>query len=98
MRGYDLLVSVLLLYLAQETLQTVTQLGALGQPHGKSRTYALREHEQFELLAQLAVVAFLGLLQKDEIVVEHRLLGERDTVDTRQHLVLLVAAPVGSGH
>ena len=47
----DLLVAVILLYLAQEALQTVAQLGALGQPHGQTLTYALREHEKLQILA-----------------------------------------------
>ena len=98
MRGDDLLVSVLLLDIAQELLQAVAQCGALRQPERKALTHALREGEQLEILAQLAVVALLGLLHHLEVLVEHRLLGERDAVDTREHLVLLVAAPVGSGY
>ena len=97
-RGDDLLVAVLLLHVAQELLQTVAQCGALRQPERKTLAHALREGEQFEVLAQLAVVALLGLFHHLEVLVEHRLLGERDAVDTREHLVLLVAAPVGSGH
>ena len=97
-RGDDLLIAVLLLHVAQELLQTVAQCGALRQPERKALAHALREGEQFEVLAQLAVVALLGLFHHLEVLVEHRLLGERDAVDTREHLVLLVAAPVGSGH
>lgn len=57
----------------------------------------MREAEKLQLLAQLAVVAFLGLLHHRQILVEHRLLGEGDAVNAGEHLVLLVAAPVGSG-
>ncbi len=95
-RGDDLLVAVLLLHVAQELLQPVAQRGALGQPQRQALPHALREAEQLEVLAQLAVVALLGLLHHLEVLVEHRFLGERDAVDARQHLVLLVAAPVGS--
>ncbi len=98
MRGDHLLVAVLFLDVAQELLQTVAQGGALRQPEGKTLTDALREGEQLEVLAQLAVVALLGLLHHLEVLVEQRLLGERDAVDAGEHLVLLVAAPVGAGH
>ncbi len=94
----DLLVAVLLLYLAQEAFQAVSQVGALGQPQRQTLTHSLRECKEFQLFAQLAVVALLGLLQHRQILVEHRLLGERNTVYTRQHLVLLVAAPVCAGN
>ena len=98
MRGDHLLVTVFFLHVAQKLLQTVAQGGAFGQPQRQALAHALREGEQFEVLAQLAVVALLGLLHHRQILVEHRLLGERDAVDAGQHLVLLVAAPVGSGH
>ncbi len=98
MRGDDLLVAVLLLHAAQELLQPVAQGGPFRQPQRQTLAYALREGEEFQLLAQLAVVALLGLLHHHEVFVEQRFLGERDAVDAGQHLVLLVAAPVGSGH
>ena len=94
----DLLVAVLLLHRAQELFQPVAQRGALGQPQRQTRSHALREGEEFQLLAQLAVVALLGLFHQGEVLVEHRLLGERDAVDARQHLTFLVAAPIGAGN
>ena len=97
-RRDDLQVAVSFLHIAQEVLQTVPQRGALGQPQRQSRADPRREAEQLQLLAQLAMVAFFGFLEHGQILVEHRLLRERDAVDTRQHLVLLVAAPVGSGY
>ena len=98
MRGNHLLVAVFLLHAPQELLQTVAQCGTFGQPQGQALSHALRETEQFEVFAQLAVVALLGLLHHHEVFVEHRLLGERDAVDAGQHLVLLVAAPVCPGY
>ncbi len=96
--GDDLLVAVLLLHAAQELLQAVAQRGALREPQRQTLAHALREGEQLEVLAQLAVVALLGLLHHLDILVEHRLFGERDAVDACEHLILLVAAPVGAGH
>ena len=66
--------------------------------HSGRPAHAGRETEQFQLLAQLAVVAFLGLFHRGEVFVQQRLFRERDAVDAREHLVLLVTAPVGSGH
>ena len=98
MRGDDLLVAVFFLHVAQELFEPVPERGAFRQPQGQTLSHALRETEQFEVLAQLAVVAFLGLLHHHEVFVEHRLLGERDAVDARQHLTFLVAAPIGAGN
>ena len=56
------------------------------------------EHEELHLLADLAVVALLGLLQHQQILVEHLLLREGDAIDARHLLALGVAAPEGSGH
>jgi hypothetical protein len=54
--------------------------------------------EQIELLAELAVVALLGLLEHVQIGVQVLLLGPGGAVDALQLLVLRVAAPVGAGH
>ena len=97
MRRDDLLVTVLLLHIAQEVLQPVAQRSAFGQPQRQSGSDPRRETKQLELLAQFAVVAFLGLLQHRQVLVEHRLFREGDAVDTGQHLVVLVAAPIGAG-
>ena len=95
-RGDNLLVAISLLHTAQELLQAVAQSGTLRQPQRQTLTYALREREQLQLLAELTVVALLSLLHHHQILIEHRLLGERDTIYTGQHLTLLVAAPVSA--
>ena len=70
-RRDHLLVAVLLLHAPQELLQPVAQRSSLGQPQRQALAHALRKSEQFEVLAQLAVVAFLGLLHHREVLVEH---------------------------
>ena len=70
---------------------------ALGVPEHDARTLFL-EMEQVHLAAELAVVAFLGLLQRVEIGLEVIFLRPGGAVDTRQHGVLGIAAPVGTGH
>ena len=70
---------------------------ALGQPERQPRADEFVYREQFELLAQLAVVAALGFFQPVEILVEILLRKEGGAVDALQLLVLLVAFPVGAG-
>ena len=50
--------------------------------------------EQFELLAQLAVVALLGLFELMQIGIQFFLLRPGRAIDALQHLVLGIAAPV----
>ena len=78
--------------------QTISERSAFRQPQRQARSHARRETKQFELLAELAVVALLGLLEHRQVFVEHRFFRKGDSVDTGQHLVVLVAAPVGPGH
>ena len=47
--------------------------------------------------AELAVVAFLRFFEQHQVFVEHTLLGEGDAINTGELLVVLVAAPVGTG-
>ena len=96
-RRDDLLVAVALLDLGQHVLQTVTQSGTLGQPQGQALAHVGREGKQFHLLANLAVVALLGLLKQHEVLLEHLLLGEGDTIDAGQLGAGLVTAPVSAG-
>ncbi len=97
MRSDNLLVAIAFLNLRQESLQTQTQVGTLGQPDGQALAHGVAEHKEPQLLAQLAVVALFGLLKHNEVFVQLFLLGERDGVDARQLRTVLVAAPVGAG-
>ena len=72
----NLLITEALLYLAEHILQAQTQVGTLGEPHGKSLAHTVGEEEELHLLTNLAVVAFLGLFKHNEILIEHLLLGE----------------------
>ena len=66
---------------AQEILQADTQCSTFGKPHRQSLTYGVREHEQVHLLTDFTVVALLGLFENNQVLVEHLLLREADTVD-----------------
>ena len=93
----NLLVTVFFLNFAQELFEAVAQGGSFGEPQGESGAHVLREREKFHLLAELAVVAFLGFFKQHEVFVEHLFLGESDAIDSDELVALFVAAPVGSG-
>ena len=95
MRGDYLLVTILFLNLAEKLLEAVAEGCAFGEPEGETGAYVLGEGEKLHLLAEFAVVAFLGFLREHEIFVEHLFLGEGDAVDSDELVALLVATPVG---
>ena len=81
-----LIVSEVFLNLAKHFLQTDAEVCTLWKPYRKSLSYPLREHEEFHLLSNFAMVAFLCLLKHKEVFVEHLLLRERDAIETL-HLI-----------
>ena len=93
----DLLVIVAALDLAQEVLQTQAQVGTFRQPQRKALANRVGEHKQFHLLAQLAVVAFLGFFEHHQILIEHLFLGERDAIYAYQLIAGFIATPVSAG-
>src|ERR1041385_7998318 len=56
------------------------------------------EAEEIELLAELSVIAALGLLEQLEVALEIIFGRPRRAVDPLQHGVSLVTAPVSAGH
>ena len=97
-RSDNLLIIVRFEELAQQVLQTQTEVGTLWQPDRQTLAHTLREHEKLHLLANLAVVALLGFLKHLQILVEHRLLGERDAVDTGHLIAFGIATPESTGN
>ena len=93
MWGDNLLIAEALLNGAQHLLQAQTEVGALWQPYRQTLTHTLREHEEFHLLAYLAVVALLCLFKHYEVLVEHLLLREGDAVETLQLSLAGIATP-----
>ena len=65
-------------------------------PEGHAGRFVL-EVEQVELLAELAMIALLGLFQAVQIGVEFLLVAPGGAVDALQHGVARIAAPVGAG-
>ncbi len=94
MRGDYRKVAILLLDLAEEELEAEAEVRTLRKPERKSLSDLLGEGEELHFLADLAVVTLLGLLEEYEILVEHSLLREGNTVDTGEHMTVLVASPI----
>lgn len=90
----NLLVAALAVLRAQKGLEGVEDLGTVGQKEGASWRN-LVEEEQLLLLAQLNVVALLGLLQELQVLLHLLLIGESNTADTLQRVVGLVTEEVG---
>ena len=92
-RSDNLLIVIRFQNTAEKLLKAQTKLSAFRQPDRQTLTHTLGEHEEFHFLSDLSVVALLGLLEHDKILVEHLLLRERDSVDTCHLLTLGIATP-----
>jgi len=94
--GDDLAVVVAEIELAHEIDQRVVDHRTFRQ-EVRHRRGEVREVDEVELLAELAVIAGLRVLDLLEIRVELFLVGPGGAVDPLQHRVPLVAAPVRAG-
>ena len=96
LRRLDFLVAIDLVHIAHVLLDLLPDRPALRVPEDQARRFFL-EMEEIELLAQLAVVALFRLFQVVQVQFLVFLLGPGRAIDTLQHLVFRVAAPVGAG-
>ena len=78
-------------------LELLADDAALGVEDGEPRTEFVREAEQVEFRAELAVIALLGLLQHRHVRFERLVRLPRGAIDALQVLAVLVATPVGGG-
>ena len=69
-----------------------------GVPDDQPGADLVVELEQVQLPAEMAVVPLLRLFQDPQMLIERLLRREAGPVDALEHLVALVAAPVGAGH
>ena len=83
-----------LLLVLDEALQKLNDACALRQQDRQSLTDNVACGEKLQLTAELVVVALLGFLHHGEVLFQQALLRERDAVETLQHLVACIAAPV----
>src|SRR3989344_5394555 len=89
-------VSACLAKLPHKVVEKVTQGGATGGPQRKPGSDEFRKGEQIELFSENLVVTLFRFLPLQEICVEFPLRREGETVNTREHFILLVAAPIRS--
>src|SRR6185436_12190656 len=95
-RRRDQLVAGPAVLLLPEVLDHLPQDRAVRMPEDEPRPRGLLDAEQIEGGPQLAVVAFLRLLEVLQMDLELRFGRERGPVDALQLLVLLGALPVGA--
>lgn len=95
MRGVDELVALLLVPLAGVVLHDPADDAAARVEDGEAGADLVRDGEEVELVAELAVVALLGLGEEVEVGLQLLLRRPRGAVDALEHRVLLAAAPVG---
>ncbi len=79
-----------------EALELAPDGGSRGQPDREPGTDALVDHEKLQILAQLLVVALIGLFEELHVLLELFGSGPRGSVDARQLRFLLVATPVSA--
>ncbi len=93
----DLLIAVRALRLPHVLLNRLIQRPAVRMPENHTRRFLLRV-EQVQLLADFAVIAFFRFLDAGEVFLELLLVGPCSAVNTLQHLVVGVAAPICARH
>ena len=92
----DLLIPGSRVDLAPVVDQLVLEDHTLGQEEREPGTF-LHNGKQLQLLAQLAVIPLLGLLQHLQVGLQHRRFGECSTVHATEHFILGVTPPVSAG-
>jgi|GEM_PF-3437342 len=96
-RREDLRVALLAELVGDEVLQFLTENGAVGRPEDEALAHIFVDVEKFEVAAEFAVVAELGLFELREVVGELVLRRKGGAVDTLELFVLFVAAVIGAG-
>ena len=96
-RRLDLLVAVAAMDIAPVIDELIADDHAVRMEEREARAF-LMQAEEVELLAELAVIALLGLLEHVQVRIEVSLLLEGRAVDALQHLVVLITAPVSTGN
>ena len=95
LRPLHFLVAVFAVHAAHVLLDFLPQRPALGMPEHHARR-GFVDVKQIEFAAQLAVVALFGLFQHAQVGFLVFLLGPGRAVDALEHLVVVIAAPVGA--
>ena len=97
LRCIDLVIAELVEPAAHIRDQGLKQCPALGVPEHRARPFFLKM-EQVHLASETAMIALFRLFQLVEIGVECVFCGEGRRINPRQHRIIAVAAPIGTGH
>ena len=96
-RGLNFVVTVAAVYFAPVINKGVFNNHAVGMEEREARAFILNA-EQIEFFAEFAVVALGGFFQHVQVSVKFFFAGESGAVNTLEHFVVLVAAPVSAGN
>src|SRR5208283_3415957 len=91
-------IAVFLVFIAPEVFDRLADQRAPRVPQHQAASDLLGQREKIKILAELPMIAALDLLEPGYVRVERFLAREGDTVNALEHLVLFVAAPVGTGN
>lgn len=94
--GDDLLEATAAVLGADELLEAVVNAGAVREHEGRARG-VLMPHEELLVLSNETMVTLRSKTTQLKVLIELLLLGEGDTIDALQRVVLLVSLPVGRG-
>ena len=96
-RCHDFIVIGFVMEFMPELEQVVAQDHSLGMEEREARAFFV-EAEQVELFAQFAMVAFFSFFHHLQVFIEFRFLFKSGTVNTLEHLVVFITAPVSAGN
>ncbi|OPY14476.1 MAG: hypothetical protein A4E69_01200 [Syntrophus sp. PtaB.Bin138] len=97
LRPHDHAIPALQMFLPLPILYQGAQHGPLGMEDDQPGSRLFADLEKIEIPSQLAVVPLFGLFDNPEILLQILPRGETGSIDTLEHLVPLVSAPVCAG-
>src|SRR5713226_7947879 len=96
-RGVDEVVAAFEKFIAQPVFDNFADQAALGMPKDQARTGFVLNAEEFELGAELAMIAAFGLFEAMEVFVQLFFCEEAGGVNALELGIALLAFPVGAG-
>ena len=84
--------------LAQKIFKNSPDQHALGMPEDHARGHILMKGEEVQILAQFSVIAFFRFFQLAQVTIQLLWIGKGSGIDTAEHAVFFIAAPVSSGY
>ena len=97
LRALHFQVIVVTVNLAHVLLDALPHRPPLGVPEHQAGRVVV-DVEQIQFAAELAVVALFGFFQHGQVLLQVFLAGPGRAIDTLQHFIAMVAAPISAGH